>query len=111
MVKKKKVKKEKKEKKSKIKIKKVVQQKAGKKPSYRQSVFKANEDKVKIKKILKQPTEKKEYNVKDYVVYPKHGVGKILSIDKAKIGNIDIMVMNILYLLVFNLMVQVYLNF
>jgi CarD family transcriptional regulator len=93
MVKKKKVKKEKKEKKErkiKIKIKKIVQQKTGKKPGYRQSVFKANEDKVKIKKILKQPTEKKEYNVKDYVVYPKHGVGKILSIDKAKIGNIDI---------------------
>ena len=91
MVKKKKVKKEKKEKKErKIKIKKVVQQKTGKKPGYRQGVFKANEDKVKIKKILKQPTEKKEYNVKDYVVYPKHGVGKILSIDKARIGNIDI---------------------
>ena len=46
--------------------------------------------KIKIKKIIKQPTEKKIYNVKDYVVYPKHGVGKIISIDKAKIGNIDI---------------------
>ena len=50
--------------------------------------FKANE--VKISKITKQPTEKRIYNIKDYVVYPKHGVGKILSIDKAKIGNIDI---------------------
>ncbi|HIO51135.1 MAG TPA: transcriptional regulator, partial [Pelagibacteraceae bacterium] len=26
----------------------------------------------------------------DYVVYPKHGVGKIVSIEKAKIGSIDI---------------------
>ena len=45
---------------------------------------------IKIKKILKQPTEKKIYNIKDYVVYPKHGVGKIVAIDKAKIGNIEI---------------------
>ena len=28
--------------------------------------------------------------MKDYVVYPKHGIGKIISIEKAKIGNIDI---------------------
>ena len=39
---------------------------------------------------MKQPVEKKHYNPKDYVVYPKHGVGKIVSVDKAKIGNIDI---------------------
>ena len=59
------------------------------KPSYYKSKsYKPNE--VKIKKILKQPTEKKNYNIKDYVVYPKHGVGKIISIDKAKIGSIDI---------------------
>ena len=49
-----------------------------------------NEEKIKIKKIEKQPTEKKIYNIKDYVVYPKHGVGKIVSIEKAKIGSIDI---------------------
>ena len=48
------------------------------------------EDKVEIKKIRKQATEKKQYNVKDYVVYPKHGVGKILAVEKAKIGQIDI---------------------
>ena len=47
-------------------------------------------EKVQIKKIKKQPTEKRIYSVKDYVVYAKHGVGKIVSIDKAKIGNIDI---------------------
>ena len=39
---------------------------------------------------MKQAIEKKNYNLKDYVVYPKHGVGKIISIEKAKIGNIDI---------------------
>ena len=44
----------------------------------------------KREKIVKQPTEKKIYNIKDYVVYPKHGIGKIISIEKAKIGNIDI---------------------
>ena len=55
---------------------------------YKSKNYKTNE--IKIKKILKQPTEKKIYNVKDYVVYPKHGVGKIVSIDKAKIGSIEI---------------------
>ena len=59
------------------------------KPSYYKTKnYKPNE--VKIKKISKQPTEKKNYNIKDYVVYPKHGVGKIVSIEKAKIGSIDI---------------------
>tara|TARA_B100001564_G_C20424343_1_gene571550 strand:- start:70 stop:732 length:663 start_codon:yes stop_codon:yes gene_type:complete len=48
------------------------------------------EDKPEIKKIKKQPTEKKEYNVKDFVVYPKHGVGKITAVEKAKIGQIEI---------------------
>jgi CarD family transcriptional regulator len=59
--------------------------------NYKTNIFKNNsEEKIKIKKVLKQPVEKKDYNIKDYVVYPKHGVGKILSIDKAKIGEIDI---------------------
>jgi len=59
------------------------------KPSYYKTKnYKPNE--IKIKKISKQPTEKKNYNIKDYVVYPKHGVGKIVSIEKAKIGSIDI---------------------
>ena len=48
------------------------------------------EEKPEIKKIKKQPTEKRIYNLKDFVVYPKHGVGKITSIEKAKIGEIDI---------------------
>ena len=49
-----------------------------------------SEDKVEIKKIKKQPSEKRIYNINNYVVYPKHGVGKIVSVDSAKIGNIEI---------------------
>ena len=75
---------------SKSQKKKVVLKKQVAQSTYKSNVFKTNEEKVKIKKILKQPNEKKNYNLKDYVVYPKHGVGKILSIEKAKIGDIDI---------------------
>ena len=49
-----------------------------------------SDEKPEIKKIKKQPTEKRIYNLKDFVVYPKHGVGKITAIEKAKIGEIDI---------------------
>ena len=55
-----------------------------------QNTLKTVDEKIQIKKIKKQPTEKKIYNVKDYVVYPKHGVGKIIDIAKAKMGDIDI---------------------
>jgi len=48
------------------------------------------DDKIEIKKIKKQATAKKEYTVKDFVVYPKHGVGKIIAVEKAKIGEIEI---------------------
>jgi len=48
------------------------------------------EEKIEIKKIKKQPTEKRIYDTKDYVVYPKHGVGKITHVEKATIGQIDI---------------------
>ncbi len=48
------------------------------------------EEKIEIKKIKKQPTEKRLYEIKDFVVYPKHGVGKIVSVEKATIGQIDI---------------------
>ena len=48
------------------------------------------DEKPEIKKIKKQATEKKIYNLKDFVVYPKHGVGKISAIEKATIGDIDI---------------------
>jgi len=48
------------------------------------------DEKPEIKKIKKQPTEKRIYNLKDHVVYPKHGVGKITAIEKATVGEIDI---------------------
>ena len=48
------------------------------------------DQKPEIKKIKKQPTEKRQFNIKDYVVYPKHGVGKITAVEKAKIGQIEI---------------------
>ena len=51
---------------------------------------KANELKPEIKKIKKQETEKKEYKPKDYVVYPKHGVGQILSVSSKTIGGIEV---------------------
>ncbi len=51
---------------------------------------KNNEVKPEIKKIKKQETAKKEYKVKDYVVYPKHGVGQIYSISSKTIGGIDV---------------------
>ena len=54
------------------------------------------EEKIEIKKIKKQPTEKRLYEIKDFVVYPKHGVGKITSIEKATVGEIDIQFYKIL---------------
>ena len=48
------------------------------------------EEKIEIKKIKKQPTEKRLYDIKDFVVYPKHGVGKIITVEKATIGQIEI---------------------
>jgi CarD family transcriptional regulator len=48
------------------------------------------EEKPEIKKIKKQATAKKDYSVKDFVVYPKHGVGKITAVEKANIGQIEI---------------------
>ncbi len=48
-----------------------------------------SDEKVVIKKIKKQPTEKKQYSINQYVVYPKHGVGKILSVEKIVIAEIE----------------------
>jgi len=70
--------------------KKISYKKLATQNTYKSNIFKTNEEKVKIKKIIKQPTEKRLYSIKDYVVYPKHGVGKIISIEKAKIGSIEI---------------------
>ena len=51
---------------------------------------KNNEQKPEIKKVKKQETEKKLFKVKDYVVYPKHGVGQIIETKKINIGGIDV---------------------
>ena len=53
-------------------------------------ISKTNEVKPEILKVKKQETEKKEYKVKDYVVYPKHGVGQITEFKKINIGGIDV---------------------
>ena len=53
-------------------------------------VSKINEQKPEIKKIKKQETEKKVYKLKEYVVYPKHGVGQITEFKKISIGGIEV---------------------
>ena len=53
-------------------------------------ISRTNEVKPEIKKVKKQETEKKQYKVKDYVVYPKHGVGQITEFKKINIGGIDL---------------------
>jgi len=92
MLKKKKVKKVKIPKKSKVnKINKIKNKtKSVVKSPEKKTTSLGPDEKPEIKKIKKQPTEKKIYNLKDYVVYPKHGVGKITAVEKATIGEIDI---------------------
>ena len=53
-------------------------------------ISKSNEVKPEIKKVKKQENEKREYKVKDYVVYPKHGVGIIKEFKSITIGGIDV---------------------
>ena len=53
-------------------------------------ISKINEQKPEIKKIKKQETEKKVYKIKEFVVYPKHGVGQITEFKKINIGGIDV---------------------
>ena len=81
------------------KIKKIVKIKVQKKNKTKQKeaeknvslrISKQNELKPEIKKIKKQETEKKEFKPKDYVVYPKHGVGQITETKKINIGGIDV---------------------
>ena len=52
--------------------------------------IKSSDQKPEIKKIKIQETEKKEYKLKDYVVYPKHGVGQITEFKKINIGGIEV---------------------
>ena len=58
--------------------------------NYNLRISKSNEQKPEIVKVKKQETEKKIYKVKDYVVYPKHGVGQITEFKKINIGGIDV---------------------
>ena len=51
---------------------------------------KGQDQKPEIIKIKKQETEKKQFKAKDYIVYPKHGVGQILSISSKTVGGIDL---------------------
>ena len=78
----KKVKKVKKVKKSKLKISAKITEK--------KNILPGQDEKPEIKKVKKQPTEKKAYNIKDFVVYPKHGVGQITEFKKINIGGIDV---------------------
>ena len=75
-----------------VKIKKskkgVEQQKEQKIDNLR--ISKTSEVKPEIKKVKKQQSEKREYKIKDYVVYPKHGVGQINEFKKINIGGIDV---------------------
>ena len=79
------------------KLKKIIQKKQNKgtqkkvelKPENLR-ISKGTEIKPEIKKVGKQATEKREYKIKDYVVYPKHGVGQISEVKKISIGGIDV---------------------
>ena len=53
-------------------------------------IVKNNEQKPEIKKVKKQESEKRIYKIKDYVVYPKHGVGQITEFKKINIGGIEV---------------------
>jgi len=53
-------------------------------------IVKSSEQKPEIKKVKSQDTEKREYKIKDYVVYPKHGVGQITEFKKINIGGIEV---------------------
>ena len=98
MPKKKNVKKVKKRKKTKFEKKLKIKNKSkiSEKSLDKKSNIPGSDEKPEIKKIKKQPSEKRIYNVKDFVVYPKHGVGKITTIEKATIGEIEIQFYKIL---------------
>ena len=79
-----------------LKLKKIVKDKKKKgkeKPEIKSDplrISKTNEQKPEIKKVKKQDTEKRLYKIKDYVNYPKDGVGQIIDTKKINIGGIDV---------------------
>ena len=75
----------------KIKVDKKIKQKKGENNEQNLRLTKnITDQKPEIKKIKKQSTEKRVYKIKDYVVYPKHGVGQIIEFKKINIGGIDV---------------------
>ena len=81
--------------KKKIKTKVKEEKKENLAPQNFQTRTSAQNDLIEIKKIKKQETEKRVYKVKDYVIYPKHGIGQIISVDKLTIAGIDVSVYKI----------------
>ena len=79
----------------KIKTKVKEEKKENLAPQNFQTRTSAQNDLIEIKKIKKQDTEKRVYKVKDYVIYPKHGIGQIISVDKLTIAGIDVSVYKI----------------
>ncbi len=75
--------------KSRIKKKSKVNQAKTKTPENLR-LTKTQDQKPEIVKIKKQETEKKQFKAKDYIVYPKHGVGQIVSISSKTVGGIDV---------------------
>jgi len=88
--KKKKLKTIKKIKSNKIIIKKTIKKEKVETKTDSLRIAKVNEQKPEIKKVKKQQSEKREYKIKDYVVYPRHGVGQITEFKKINIGGIDV---------------------
>ncbi len=75
----------------KIKVDKKIKQKKGENNEQNLRLTKnITDQKPEIKKIKKQSSEKRVYKIKDYVVYPKHGVGQIIEFKKINIGGIDV---------------------
>jgi len=74
---------------NKPKLKKKGNQKIDSKPE-NLKIIKSNDQKPEIKKVKTQETEKKLYKIKDFVVYPKHGVGQITEFKKINIGGINV---------------------
>tara|TARA_B100001996_G_scaffold230777_1_gene178017 strand:+ start:176 stop:1033 length:858 start_codon:yes stop_codon:yes gene_type:complete len=70
--------------------KKILSSTSDESQNYNLKTSKSSDQKPEIIKIKKQATEKKIYKVKDYVVYPKHGVGQITEFKKINIGGIEV---------------------
>jgi CarD family transcriptional regulator len=68
--------------------KKIAQQPTAEKKPFTASQQNAAAEIV-ITKVAKQESDKKIYKIKDYVIYPKHGVGQITAIENSVIADIE----------------------